>query len=199
MAQPRLSTPSQDPCYLQEKLPAELRNEIYELVFTTGTPESTQGNGPATVDLFHATPPSKALTLTCRQFHAEAHDMYKTAYQSYWKTTSFTVNGNSMTRNAISRLRVQGLQHITKLKATGTTPSGTTVILELLSVDSVWRYTEISNAWMSEHYHVLAAPARSRRYKSFRTETEAARFSATIQYKRTLKEQLKDVKGAYVP
>ena len=49
-------------------LPAERRNEIYEIAFITNT-DSKDG---ATTDLRSTKPPSKALLLTCRQIYNEA-------------------------------------------------------------------------------------------------------------------------------
>ncbi|TKA62058.1 hypothetical protein B0A55_11036, partial [Friedmanniomyces simplex] len=63
-------------------LPAELRVEIYELVF--GRPA-----GP--VDLLHAAAPSNALLLACRQTHNEARALYQDAYRRYWPETDFTI------------------------------------------------------------------------------------------------------------
>ncbi|KAK5121255.1 hypothetical protein LTR85_005421 [Meristemomyces frigidus] len=67
-------------------LPAELRNWIYELTFTT--PDTDE------VDLLNTSPPSKCLLTTCRQIGAEATALYKSAFRHYWKTSHFVVNGN---------------------------------------------------------------------------------------------------------
>ena len=63
-------------------LPAELRNQIFELSFTSNK---------VTDDFFRANPPSKALLMTCRQIHAECKGMYDIAYRSYWMNTKFSI------------------------------------------------------------------------------------------------------------
>lgn len=72
------------PCYFYDKLPAELRNEIYILAFAS----SDDGRG---VRLINAAPPSKALVMTCRQAHAESAKLYKAMYREYWRTNKFSV------------------------------------------------------------------------------------------------------------
>lgn len=193
MAQSQLSSPSRQPCHLQEKLPAELRNEIYELLFNTSCSETSLDNDAETVDLFHATPPSKALTLTCRQFQAEARDMYRMAYRSYWKSTSFTVNVDTMTHESIAKLRKEDLQHITKLKTTRTTPHRTSHIAEMITPDGIWHDTHISHTWDHDEYYVMTAESSvgcSHNCLLFLTESRALECLATAQGKLTMKEQL---------
>lgn len=67
-----------------EMLPAEIRIEIYELVFTT--------NDTADVDLMEAIAPNKALLLTCRQIEGEAKLIYRKAYRDFWRTSKFFLN-----------------------------------------------------------------------------------------------------------
>ncbi|KAK4610354.1 hypothetical protein CLAFUW4_13974 [Fulvia fulva] len=71
-------------CYLLQKLPAELRIAIYELVFSAT-------DNDLEVDLLQATPPEKYLILTCRRIRHEASAMYRSAYQTYWRTTRFVM------------------------------------------------------------------------------------------------------------
>lgn len=63
-------------------LPAEMRNQIFELSFTSNQ---------STDDFFRANPPSKALLMTCRQIHVECKGMYDIAYRSYWMNTKFSI------------------------------------------------------------------------------------------------------------
>ncbi|GIZ42828.1 hypothetical protein CKM354_000608200 [Cercospora kikuchii] len=77
---------SQDDCSFLEKLPAELRNEIYELVFT-----SDDDDFEGWVELEDAEPPSRALLWTCQQIKTEATQIYEEACSKYWTETSFRV------------------------------------------------------------------------------------------------------------
>ena len=70
-------------CALLKKLPAELRNQIYELVF------SPNHRKDDSVELRDATPPEGSLTRSCRQIYREASAMYRRAYRDYWTTTPF--------------------------------------------------------------------------------------------------------------
>lgn len=69
--------------HLFGKLPAELRNNIHELSFTSV--KDDEG-----VDLLESKPPSNALLLTCQQANAEARELYNEAYRKYWSSTKFT-------------------------------------------------------------------------------------------------------------
>ncbi|KAF7194884.1 hypothetical protein HII31_00879 [Pseudocercospora fuligena] len=77
------------PCYFLDKIPAELRNRIYELAFAPGDEENDAGE----VSLCKAKSPAKDLIMTCRQVHSEAGKMYKAEYQGYWRNTRFFVCG----------------------------------------------------------------------------------------------------------
>jgi hypothetical protein len=73
-------------CLMFQKLPAELLDEIYAMVFTVETSED------GSIELNGATkPPSKALTMTCQKVRNETRAMYKAAYQSFPNHT-FTVD-----------------------------------------------------------------------------------------------------------
>ena len=65
------------------RLPAEIRNGIYELVFQVSSD---------TVNLLEAHPPEKAILLTCRKIHEETKLMYRGAYRKYWTDTRFTLH-----------------------------------------------------------------------------------------------------------
>ncbi|PPJ51648.1 hypothetical protein CBER1_08825 [Cercospora berteroae] len=102
---PKSSAPSasQNDCLFLNKLPAELRNEIYELAFTSHDDEveidlsdfdpprnsllSTKGE----VDLSKAEPPNISLLSTCRQIQSEATQLYQRANHQYWTDTHFVV------------------------------------------------------------------------------------------------------------
>jgi len=71
---------------LFQKLPAELLDEIYAMVFTVETSED------GSIELNGATkPPSKAITMTCQKVRNETRAIYKAAYQSFPNHT-FTVD-----------------------------------------------------------------------------------------------------------
>ncbi|KAF2768841.1 hypothetical protein EJ03DRAFT_327968 [Teratosphaeria nubilosa] len=75
---------SPTPCNLLE-LAAELRNEIWELAFTSDT-ESSRAQ-----DLLNPSPPSSALLRTCRQIYQEAKGLHDAARQRYWSTSIFEI------------------------------------------------------------------------------------------------------------
>ncbi|KAK5121358.1 hypothetical protein LTR85_005524 [Meristemomyces frigidus] len=80
---PKASAPESEPCRLLE-LPAEVRNEIYELTFTSDSADRE-------IDFLHATPPSKALLLCSHQTYDESNGFYKQAYRAYWSSTKFAI------------------------------------------------------------------------------------------------------------
>ncbi|KAK5678600.1 hypothetical protein LTS10_009044 [Elasticomyces elasticus] len=69
------------PSCLLLSIAAELRNQIYELVF------NEESDGP--VELFKAQPPSNALLLACHAIYSEAALVYAHAYRKYWTKTAF--------------------------------------------------------------------------------------------------------------
>lgn len=93
------------------KLPAELRNNIYELVFTVAS--------TATTDLLYATPPPKSLLSTCREIHDEAAAMYKDTYRRFWTSSSFVLVMDRASVAAakvfIEAMRDEDLDHIVHL------------------------------------------------------------------------------------
>lgn len=68
------------------KLPGEMRNQIYELVFSTHIPHSGEA-----VDLLRATPPSQGFLLSCQRIYTEARHMYPDSARHYWQTAHFTL------------------------------------------------------------------------------------------------------------
>ena len=72
-------------CAFFDTLPAELRNQIYELSFTTNACVEE------IVEVNEAAPPSKDLLLASRQAHHEGHQIYLEAYREYWRTTKFKI------------------------------------------------------------------------------------------------------------
>ncbi|KAK5678575.1 hypothetical protein LTS10_009019 [Elasticomyces elasticus] len=64
-------------------IPPEIRNFIYELVFSI--------HRRGLVDLLDSAPPSKSILFTCREIYTEAAKMHKHAYQDYWRNTPFSL------------------------------------------------------------------------------------------------------------
>ncbi|KAI6882141.1 hypothetical protein KC360_g5931 [Hortaea werneckii] len=69
------------------KLPPELRNEIYELVFF----QEEDDDDYEPVDLMHPSTPSKHLLLSCREIYREAKGIYKEAYRAFWEMSDFMI------------------------------------------------------------------------------------------------------------
>jgi hypothetical protein len=77
---------SQAECPLLAKLPPELRNHIYEYVFTSER-SSRQNLYTATMSR-----PWSNLILTCQRIFAETKGIYEVARTSYWGENTFYVN-----------------------------------------------------------------------------------------------------------
>ncbi|KAF2207323.1 hypothetical protein CERZMDRAFT_102600 [Cercospora zeae-maydis SCOH1-5] len=69
-------------CNIFDKLPAEMRNKIWELSFANDHEE---------VELWNLSPPNKSLLLTCKQARSEAGGLYPDAYRAYWATSRFKI------------------------------------------------------------------------------------------------------------
>ncbi|KAK4895289.1 hypothetical protein LTR27_006632 [Elasticomyces elasticus] len=68
----------------------ELRNSIYELVFT---------KPPGPTDLLTASQPTSNLRLVCKQTRCEARGLWLTANRDYWTTTTFTIHRETVHSN----------------------------------------------------------------------------------------------------
>ncbi|KAK5686881.1 hypothetical protein LTR17_026765 [Elasticomyces elasticus] len=64
-------------------LPAELRNDIYELALSADSEEP--------IELLLACPPSNAMVTTCRQAYNEAASFYHAARLRYYSTNQFVI------------------------------------------------------------------------------------------------------------
>jgi hypothetical protein len=69
------------------KLPGELRNHIYELVFEhDDEPVNIEDAfSPFSNVLMEAAPPSSALIHTCRKLHLESKGFHEVSYRNYWR------------------------------------------------------------------------------------------------------------------
>ncbi|KAH9826327.1 putative RNA binding protein [Teratosphaeria destructans] len=80
------------------RLVAELRNQIYQLVFTADIDSDLEE-----VDLIHAHPPAAGgLLLTCRQINSEAKGIYKHNLRAYWLNTHFYILEDDFDEKIIS-------------------------------------------------------------------------------------------------
>jgi len=84
------------------RLPPELRNNIYELVFSPAEVEEVE----LTSAKSHA--PSAALTLACKRINSEACGLYKAASQTYWSSITFTLSGRNVFDDGLMG-KLQGL------------------------------------------------------------------------------------------
>ncbi|KAK5121166.1 hypothetical protein LTR85_005650 [Meristemomyces frigidus] len=107
------------PCRLLNR-PAELRNRIYELAFTT---DIDTGVGIA---LGTAAGPSKALVITCRQIYSEARTLHEQASRQYWKHSTFVLDQRPRicARSKIQALGVENVNAITSLILLARGPGG---------------------------------------------------------------------------
>ncbi|KAK4626966.1 hypothetical protein CLAFUW4_05131 [Fulvia fulva] len=105
-----MSTPSPQPCPLLDKLPPELRNNIYTHLFAF---DQTQ-----TYHLAKCSPTPKAITQTCHQLHCEASFLYRTSFRHFWSSARFELNRPDELQKedwSITHLRDEDLAHITNL------------------------------------------------------------------------------------
>lgn len=100
------------------RLAAETRNQIYELVYASAT------NEDGSIELNEATaPPSKALTLTCRQINYEAHEMYKAFYRNYPKHDFTLTVPNQIRRPYVPKISNDIFSRIDAIRVDWTIPS----------------------------------------------------------------------------
>jgi hypothetical protein len=83
-------------------LPAELRNNIWELIFTPDTCRfSSCEHGD--VNLLDAKGPSSHPLLICYQIYCEARGFYASALSRYWRDTRFFVHGGAFAKDQTSK------------------------------------------------------------------------------------------------
>ncbi|CAK1356839.1 uncharacterized protein RHO25_008987 [Cercospora beticola] len=87
MGSQNMSAASRADCLFLDKLPAELRNLIYEMAFTSD-------DNSADVELCDAQPPNNALLSTCQQIRSEASQLYDALLHEYWTQTHFIVKAH---------------------------------------------------------------------------------------------------------
>lgn len=101
------------------KLPAELRNVIYDLVFDT--------HKQSELPLEHAEScaPSKLPLTACRRVYSEAKGIFDTSIRGYWSQTTFTIEIlESKKRITATELSVAAIQlHIRHIQHIGVTTS----------------------------------------------------------------------------
>lgn len=103
------------------KLAPELRNEIYDLAFSSDT-EPTRP-----VDLLQARSPSAALLLSCREIYEEAKGLYAHAIEDYWGKQHFEIDIDALVENGGASLPKHitddVLKHVRHLALIGTRTS----------------------------------------------------------------------------
>ena len=92
-------------------LPPEIRNNIWQLAFTT------EANDDAKTDLLRSKPPEMALLLACRQIRRETSDMYAEARRRYYRDTSFYLSSRAhrVSQRDVEALKDTDLDEISKL------------------------------------------------------------------------------------
>ncbi|KAF2163753.1 hypothetical protein M409DRAFT_25937 [Zasmidium cellare ATCC 36951] len=94
------------------RLPAELRNDIYELVYHIDIDRD--------VDLLHAEPPpAPTLSLVCRQTYTETKGYYQESRTRYYKQTRYFIQDLERADD-LSHLRTRHLDNFTHLTLRGT-------------------------------------------------------------------------------
>ncbi|KAF2166747.1 hypothetical protein M409DRAFT_54536 [Zasmidium cellare ATCC 36951] len=71
-------------CLLLDKMPAEIRNRIYEYAFAPDDDKE--------VELADGTPPTIDLVLANRQIHNESIGLYALAHLDYFRNTNFCIS-----------------------------------------------------------------------------------------------------------
>lgn len=120
-------------CHLL-RLPAELRNYIYELTFASDTePETTSLLAPA--------PPNWTLLQTCHEIHEETAPLHTKIDREHWTATHFTVRADEL--EGVLSLLESGNTHKIKLLQSSEIevcgkggPDGS----RLVPVNDVWSY-----------------------------------------------------------
>ena len=131
MPSPTPSQPrEQTPCRLLE-LPAELRNHIYELAFTTDYEDNEK------IDLIAANPPNKELLLACRQIYNEAAQIYNASYRDFFKTRNFYLKYEDPVSSSspVEQLNDSALENVVNLEIR--LPGGRT--LRMLEKPGEWQ------------------------------------------------------------
>ncbi|KAK4626470.1 hypothetical protein CLAFUW4_05180 [Fulvia fulva] len=106
-----MSNPTPPATALLLSLPAELRNEIYDLVFAPepvylcGATNIYSHQRTKHINLLQSQPPNYALLLTCRQIYLEAMQLYSDGYRAY--QTPFAARDRKIT--ALKERRARGV------------------------------------------------------------------------------------------
>lgn len=124
-------------------LPAELRNRIYDLVFT---PNVGEWRHVLNAEEKLALPPSHSLVLTNRQVYEETIGLHRDATRQFWAQTTFDIlvtdnEAAGAAKDAIAAMRdqdVAALQHVRVVSRKSKNPNKLQAYYELK--DSVWRH-----------------------------------------------------------
>ncbi|KAK5695894.1 hypothetical protein LTR97_008314 [Elasticomyces elasticus] len=86
----------------------ELRNSIYDLVFTADDVQPP-------INLLTATPPSGAIILVCTQTAAEAQQMFRSYSDSYWQRAQLYLEAEVGETITITNLSIRALANVRQL------------------------------------------------------------------------------------
>lgn len=120
---PTLSPSAYPKCALFT-LPAELRNTIYALTFTSFSSSSFE----IPLSSAHTFAPPKNPLQTCQRFYREANGIYKAATRSYWSETTFTIDAAAGEKPWIDELHIT---HVTQIEIHTATVRRETVLMSL--------------------------------------------------------------------
>ena len=154
-------------CPFFDKLPAELRLQIYNLALGV--------EGPQEVNLLEAKPPSKAILLTCKKVHAEARAAHNKVYRKYWKETKFVIPEGIPERvqhevAALRRIKLRDLlrvNHLWIIRRDTWGSESETITFELLDNRGGWTETY---SYMKGGYILLHIGSDARRRCGRRTD-----------------------------
>ncbi|KAK5719257.1 hypothetical protein LTR15_007780 [Elasticomyces elasticus] len=158
-------------------LPAELRNGIYELAFS-----SEDSDKP--IELLSAVPPSNNLVLTCHQVCDEAAGIYREAYRAFWTMSHFKLSLNDDGRPVAAHSIVRS--------ATRDWEQMRNIVVHCLSCTfhyvpehSLWEY----RSWATKRYTSLVIPEN--------TDSTSMLLDTRLHYRShdTLDEALLKAKG----
>lgn len=145
------------------KLPAELRNTIYELTFASRCHREVDF-GTCNLHL-----PQEALLRVCHQTYREGLHFFNEANRLYWTSNTFTlvtsfVVNKQLNRQRMARLRCTDLQLISNFEVRlGSMFTGYTRTITMIDASGIWKETTVStseNLWvmrpLSPRYFILS-------------------------------------------
>ncbi|KAK4627689.1 uncharacterized protein CLAFUR5_04253 [Fulvia fulva] len=179
------------------RLPAELRNQIYELVFADDKISTS-------VPLDAATPPAgppKALSLVNRQLYNETRAMSRAAHQKCWTTSTLTLTtgDKSHASSIIDAIAPDDLQHIRSITLKKPTLNEAWLGLgfdygcEMLDNRGLWRFNYAMGPHMSSYRCRVFRKVDGVVQLSFGADEEMSKFSDKVEELPSVKDQMNSV------